>query len=347
MAQKFADDTTAATNYIASLMALVSAIYERDLLVRTRQGTTYLRVSGTSDPWTQSGTGNADSSKLSEFRTFWAANQSGVSRATTILLSGKQSSGYSSSGIAYVDALCDKSYGYAFIQVFKYTGSVASNDVMVAAHEIGHNFGSKHTHCYLTPTPIDTCYSGEGSCYSGATSCPAAQTISGIANVRGTLMSYCHMLSGCGLTNVFHPRTMDLLDPIVASKVGVCIMPSAAPPMPAEASAAGQLRAHKGAGGVVSVSYAAACGATDHTLYAGSLSTLRTQGIVWSQRYCALGASGSASFIPASGGQYFVLVGNNGAIEGSYGRASNGTERRAAGSGGACSYTQQLGGTCP
>ena len=97
----------------------------------------------------------------------------------------------------------------------------------------------------------------------------------------------------------------------------------------------------------MNVSYAAACGATDHTLYAGSLSTLRTQGIVWSQRYCALGASGSASFTPASGGQYFVLVGNNGAIEGSYGRASNGTERRAAGSGGACSYTQQLGGTCP
>jgi hypothetical protein len=347
MAQKFADSTTAATNYIASLIAFVSVIYERDLLVRTRQGTTYLRVSGAADPWAQSGTGNADNAKLTEFRSFWAANLGGVSRATTMLLSGKQSSGYSSSGIAYVNALCDKTYGYAFIQVFKFAGSDASSDVMVTAHEIGHNFGSRHTHCYLTPTPIDTCYAGEGSCYSGATSCPAPQTINGVANVRGTLMSYCHTLGGCGLSNVFHPRTMDLLDPIIEAKVGACILPMAPPPTPREASPAGQLRAQRGAGGSVSVTFAAACGATAHTIYAGSLSTLRAQGIVWSQRYCGLGISGSASFTPASGGQYFVVVGNNGTIEGSYGRASNGTERHAAGPGGACSYTQQLAGTCP
>lgn len=347
MAQKFADNTTAATNYIASLIAFVSVIYERDLLVHTKQGTTYLRVSSTADPWAQGGTGNADNAKLTELRSFWSTNMSGVGRATTMLLSGKQSSGYSSSGIAYVNALCDKTYGYSFIQVFKFVGSSASDDVMVTAHEIGHNFGSKHTHCYLTPTPIDTCYAGEGSCYAGATSCPAPQTINGVANVRGTLMSYCHMLGGCGLSNVFHPRTMDIIDPVVASKVGMCIMPSTAPPTPKEASPAGQLRARKGTGSAVTVTYASACGATNHTIYAGSLSTLRTQGIVWSQRYCALGISGSASFTPASGSQYFVIVGNDGTLEGSYGRASNGAERRTAGAGGSCAYTQQLGGTCP
>ena len=344
---KFADNTTSAANYIASLLAFVSVIYERDLLVRTKQGTTYLRVSTAGDPWAQSGTGNADSAKLTELRTYWAANYSSVSRAATILLSGKQGSASSSSGIAYVDVLCNKTYGYGFIQVFKYSGSTASSDVMVSAHELGHNFGSKHTHCYLSPTPIDTCYASESSCYSGATSCPAPQTISGIANVRGTLMSYCHQLSGCGLSTVFHPRTMDLLDPIIQAKVGVCINPSTAPPTPKEASPTGSLRARKGTGSSVVVTYAAACGATNHTIYAGSLSTLRSQGIVWSQRYCAQGISGTATFTPATGNQYFVIVGNNGTLEGSYGRRSGGAERPAAGAGGSCAYTQQLSGTCP
>ena len=249
--------------------------------------------------------------------------------------------------IAWVNPLCSKSYGYSFIQVFKFAGGTASNDVMVTGHEIGHNFGSKHTHCYLTPTPIDTCYASESSCYSGALSCPAAQTINGVANVRGTLMSYCHTLSGCGLSNVFHPRTVDILEPILATKVGVCIMPSGAPSPPSEASPTGQMRVSKGSGSALNVTYAPACNAATHTVYAGTLSTLRSQGIVWSQRYCSQGISGAATFTPASGSQYFVIVGNDGTVEGSYGRASSGAERSAAGAGGSCTYTQQLGGTCP
>src|SRR5262249_55110451 len=74
-----------------SRVAFASAIYERDLLVRLRQGTTYLRVSTTSDPWAQSGTGSADIAKLTELKTYWSTNLSGVSRATTILLSGTRS----------------------------------------------------------------------------------------------------------------------------------------------------------------------------------------------------------------------------------------------------------------
>ena len=47
---KFANNTTSATNYIASLFALMTVIYERDLQVRVLQGTTFLRVSTTADP---------------------------------------------------------------------------------------------------------------------------------------------------------------------------------------------------------------------------------------------------------------------------------------------------------
>jgi len=261
-----------------------------------------------------------------------------------MLLSGKQAIANSASGIGYVDSLCSTNRGYTFTQVFKYSGSSASSDVKTVAHEVGHNFGSAHTHCYLDPTPIDTCYSGESGCYSGVTSCPAPQTINGVTNVRGTLMSYCHQLSGCSSSSVFHPRTVALLSPIVASKVGVCVFPAAGA-NPKEASPQGAMTAKRGAGGSVAVTYTPACGATQHTVYTGSLNTLRPGGLAWSQRFCALGASGSLSFTP-SGNVYFVIAGNNGTTEGSYGRTSAG-ERPAAGIGGACSYAQDLSGTCP
>ena len=344
MSLKFSDNTTNATSYIASLFALMTVIYERDLQVRILQGTTTLRVSTTADPYVQSGTGAADTAKLSEFQDYWVAHYAGVSRAAAMMLSGKQADAYSASGIGYVNTLCSASGGYTFSQVFKYPGSTSSSDVLLVAHEVGHNFGSYHTHCYLDPTPIDTCYSGEAGCYSGATSCPAAQTINGVANVRGTLMSYCHLLNGCSASAVFHPRTVAILDPIVASKVGVCVFP-VVPANPKEASPQGDMIAQRGSGGSVAVTYTAACGATGHTVYAGNLATLRTGGLTWSQRFCALGASGSLSFTP-SADVYFVVAGNNGTTEGSYGRTSAG-ERPAAGSGGACSYVQDLSGTCP
>jgi len=341
---KFGNDTTAASNYIATLVALMSVIYERDLSVRLLLGTTILRVSTTPDPYAQSGTGNADSAKLTEFRDYWAANYAGVSRAAAMLLSGKQATTNSASGIGFVNALCSTNRGYTFTQVFKYAGSTAGSDTMIVAHEVGHNFGSSHTHCYLDPTPIDMCYAGESGCYSGPTSCPAAQTINGVANVRGTLMSYCHLLSGCSASAVFHPRTVELLDPIVASKVGVCVFPAAGA-NPKEASPAGTMTARRGSGSAVAITYTPACGATQHTVYAGNLDALRTNGLAWTQRFCSLGVSSALSFTPA-GNVYFVIAANNGTTEGSYGRTSAG-ERPAAGAGGACSYTQDLSGTCP
>jgi hypothetical protein len=344
MSLKFSENTTNAANYIASLFALMTIIYERDLQVRVLQGTTTLRVSTTADPYAQSGTGNADTAKLSEFRNYWVANYASVSRAAAMMLSGKQANAYSASGIGYVNTLCSANGGYTFSQVFKYAGSTASSDALLVAHEVGHNFGSAHTHCYLTPTPIDTCYSGESGCYSGTTSCPAPQTINGVANVRGTLMSYCHLLGGCSSSTVFHPRTVALLDPIVTSKVGVCVFPVAGA-NPKEASPQANMTAQRGSGGAVALTYTPACGATQHTVYAGNLATLRTGGLAWSQRFCSLGTSGSLSFTP-SGDVYFVVAGNNGTVEGSYGRSSTG-ERPAGGTGGACPYVQDLSGTCP
>jgi hypothetical protein len=102
-------------------------------------------------------------------------------------LSGKSVQG----GVAYVDVLCNDSYSYGVSQVFgDFDLSDPSDiwDVVVFTHELGHNFGSRHTHCYAPP--VDRCYAGESGCYSGA-----------VVNTRGTIMSYCHLLAG-GLANI-------------------------------------------------------------------------------------------------------------------------------------------------
>jgi len=224
---KFNNNTTDATTYIAALFTGMNVMYERDLKVRLVQGTTILRVSSQPDPYNQAGTGNADSSKLSEFAGYWSANNSSVTRALAMMLSGKSSSTNSASGIGYISGLCSTSSGYSFSQVFRSPSFDASFDVKLVGHELGHNFGSDHTHCYSPPA--DNCYNGEAGrgCYNGTPSCPATTTINGVTNVQGTLMSYCHLLGGCTAAGVFHQRTLDIINPILAARVGICVFPAA------------------------------------------------------------------------------------------------------------------------
>jgi hypothetical protein len=230
MGNKFSNNTTTATSYIASLFASMNVIYERDLLVRLLQGTTFLRT--TTDPYDSSlNTDASNTNKLFEFTNYWSANNGGISRAIALMLSGRGGAG--AAGIAWVDVLCSTSNGYAFSRVATSGTSVWSGDVQVTAHEIGHNFGSPHTHCYNTlglPNP-DTCSAGEAAagCFSSTPSCPAPATYSGIPSVTGTLMSYCNQLGGCSRSLVFHPDSVNLLDDKILSRVGSCIFPYVPP----------------------------------------------------------------------------------------------------------------------
>jgi hypothetical protein len=215
---KFGGNATTATNYIATLFAQMSVIYERDLLVRLLQGHTILRT-GTTDPYTSIGT-TVD--KMMEFGNYWSANYSSVSRATAIMLSARGTAG--AAGVAWIDVLCSKSNGYAYNQVFTSGTSVSVSEVMIVAHEIGHNFGSPHTHCYNPP--LDNCYNTASGCYSGTKTCPVPTTINGVTGVTGTLMSYCHLGGiACATHNVFHPGTVALLQPKIQARVNTCIFP--------------------------------------------------------------------------------------------------------------------------
>src|SRR5450759_458741 len=187
------NNTTNVTNYIAQLLASINVMYERDLNLRLLQGTTFLRVSTIPDPYVQNPGSNANSAELNEFRNYWNTNYPTASypRSVATLLSGKQPSNNSASGIASLSSsVCGNAVDYSFCQLFKI--NYLAGDTLVVGHEIGHNLGSPHTHCYADPKP-DTCYALDlgSNCFSGTPSCPAPLMINGY-NAKGTIMSYCH-----------------------------------------------------------------------------------------------------------------------------------------------------------
>jgi hypothetical protein len=217
MQLKFGNNQTTALDYIADLVAAMNVMYERDLDVTLLQGDTILRVG--SDPYNQNSGGAASSAELNEFSSYWAAHYNGVDRTLAAMLSGKSPSPYSASGIAWLGGLCSHSYGYSFTKVFRI--DYLAGDAFVVGHELGHNFGSRHTHCYVPP--IDECYAGESGCYQGATSCPGGP---------GTVMSYCH-IAGCGNNLMeFGSRVIsNIVTHYLPAAVGVCIFPAGGDPL--------------------------------------------------------------------------------------------------------------------
>ena len=167
--------------YILNLMAQVSTIYEDEVFVQIE--VPYLRVfTVAEDPYTD---GTTDTSKLlSELRAEWNANQSGVDRTVAHLFSTRPSGG---AGIAYINVLCNPSYDYG---VSTLSANGGSWEKKLVAHELGHNFSSPHTHCFVPE--IDQCANQDG-CYNGT-----------VVQTTGTIMSYCSQT-----TSLFHPRVED------------------------------------------------------------------------------------------------------------------------------------------
>jgi hypothetical protein len=246
MSTLFSNNTTNATNYIAKMFNTMNLMYERDLQVQLQIGTTILRTSAASDPYT-SFTPGASTAQLDTFASYWKTNEAGVSRAFAILLSGVIPSsqfGCSASGLAWIKQYCNKGTTQGSDTVGSYSiNQVCTNltidqsdelNARVVGHEIGHNFGAWHTHCTDVSTgtapvasnTIDTCLSGESyvinnvskPCFSGTPTCPAAGA--------GTIMSYCNV-DGCpdGTQNLlqFHPTQIN------ASSAGLLDLINAAP----------------------------------------------------------------------------------------------------------------------
>lgn len=215
----FDGDTVAAAEYAGDLVAYTSLRYQDETDTGIAIG--HLSLWETPDPWTQSGS----FCQLLEFGRYWNENNAGVDRTIAHFLSGRGLGG----GIAWVGVLCQGGFNYNHgdacpglsPQTSNYggdygvSGSIAGdfdidnpaiiNEIVLFAHELGHNFNSPHTHCYAglggSSEQVDECSNsqcGQGDCYCGSTSLPGGQPSGSGA---GTLMSYCHLRPG-GIANI-------------------------------------------------------------------------------------------------------------------------------------------------
>jgi hypothetical protein len=98
------------------------------------------------------------------------------------------------------------------------------------------------------------------------------------------------------------------------------------------------------ASGRIDITYTPACGATGHAIYYGHLDSVAAYGYL--NNVCTSDTSGSVSLTPAEPDLFFLIVGNNGAVEGSYGKDSSGNQRPEGIGLTGCDYPQSLTGTC-
>jgi hypothetical protein len=191
----FGNNATTTQDYMTLIVAASSEIYDRDVGVGLR--VSFIRTWSATDPWTSTST----SDQLPQFRTYWNTNQTSTPRSIAHMIANRALGG----GIAYLRSICNtNAYGVnASINrlggLFPYpiVDNAPGNsnwDLMVTAHEMGHNLGTGHTHCNSEFSPI---VDGCGLAPTGRPPCETGTTDCSVGTARnGTIMSYCHL---CGL----------------------------------------------------------------------------------------------------------------------------------------------------
>ena len=182
-----------AANYVMDAFGQVAFLYAQESINLT---VSEIKVWDQPDPYSGPNTSNY----LTQFRN--ALN--GQYNGDLAHLVGVNGGG----GIAYLNVLCNAFYGvgYSAIGTSFQTVPAYSWTIEVLTHEIGHNLGSQHTHACAwngNNTAIDGC--GPAAGYS--------EDCDGPLPSAGTIMSYCHLVSGVGIDfNLgFGPQPGDLI----------------------------------------------------------------------------------------------------------------------------------------
>jgi len=181
-----------ARDYIVQLIAVVSSIYERDL--NTRLVLALARL------W-PGGDAPFNAYDIADFWNYWLIHEDTTGLNLVAMFSGVRDAPYG--GIGYVGTYC---FGAVFSIEVRMNGSfvapmtypeAGNNDLIVVAHEMGHNVGGQHTHNgnVFVPT-VDDCGNG--------------------VYTRGTILGYCHVGPGAE-RNVdlrFHRRVQEQIDDV-------------------------------------------------------------------------------------------------------------------------------------
>ena len=102
--------------------------------------------------------------------------------------------------------------------------------------------------------------------------------------------------------------------------------------------------AHDPLGRTVTITYGSPCEATDNTLEFGAIANLAAYS--YSDQVCGLGTTGTYQWSYPDGDLFFLVVGRNATVEGSYGLGEVGLERPEDDTSAACPVPQELADRC-
>lgn len=202
---------TGATNFITGLMNQVITLYANESIGAE---ISEIKVWNVTSPYSS----NSSSGMLSDFQAATGAFNGDLAELFSYQASGGIAAGFT--GICNADP--DESKCFSSIDATYSTVPTYSWSVMVATHELGHLWGSRHTHACVwngNNTAIDGCAGGtEGSC-----------SLPGNPPGGGTIMSYCHLQSvGINFNNGFGPQPGNVIRNSVAN--ATCTVPCGTPP---------------------------------------------------------------------------------------------------------------------
>ena len=203
-------DCYEAIDWGLGVLAGVDLVYRTELNDFITLQASYVNVWEVPEPW--AGTVNDAGTMLDQLRVEWTSSNPVLANANwdmIHLMSKRGDTG--TGGIAYLGVVCSPTYAVGFSSAMDNQSDfpvIPPNftwNLFVVAHELGHNFGSNHTHwCGWPGGPdhpdeatgstgtIHDCYDSEGGCNEP------------VINEQGTIMSYCHLQSA-GAILEFHP----------------------------------------------------------------------------------------------------------------------------------------------
>lgn len=182
--QQQGSNSTNVTNYTNSIFNVMQTIYGNDSIEISIAS---IHIWTTTDPFNYTST----TTGVNSFASWWVAN-GGYSGNIAALLTTASIGGGKAQNFGFV---CAQNGSYSISGI---NGSGLNSyptyswDAFVVSHECGHTLGSRHTHACVwngNNTALDGCAgSTEGGC-----------ALPGNPAGGGTIMSYCHLVSGVGI----------------------------------------------------------------------------------------------------------------------------------------------------